>query len=154
MAFDFEKLLKRYVWDDDKTPYFTPSHKLNQRQATYEAIAYTIFCVVLFSVVALATLTGAGGHERASGPAVMCFTFISAAVIFGFTKNYYSAMWLSTAPVATVAYFFIYGFKPGWHASDQVVVLSFVALWTLYSIRIVSIGRRYEDMPLNRPDEQ
>lgn len=30
---DWEKHFKKYVWDDDKTPYFTPVLKLNRRQA-------------------------------------------------------------------------------------------------------------------------
>ena len=43
MDFNLEKFLKRYVWDDEKTPYFTPSSKLNKRQAGYESLAYAIF---------------------------------------------------------------------------------------------------------------
>ena len=146
MDFNFEKFLKRYVWDDEKTPYFTPAEKLNKRQAHYEAFAYAIFVSMLFGVVALASLTGAGGTEKASGPALLCFTMICAAVIFGFTKHYYSALWLSSAPVATLAYFFIYGFKPSWGLIDQAVILGFVAIWVAYSFRIVAIGRRFEDM--------
>ena len=29
----WDKYVKKYVWDDDKTPYFTPAQKLNKSQA-------------------------------------------------------------------------------------------------------------------------
>ena len=147
MDFNFDKFLKRYVWDDDKTPYFTPSHKLNRKQANYEAFAYALFISILFLAVSLASMTGAGDTERATGPAIFGFTMICAAVVFGFTKNYYAALWLSVAPIGALAYFFIYGFKPRWEWIDQLVVMAFVIGWIFYSIRIVAIGRRYEDMP-------
>ena len=147
MDFNLEKFLKRYVWDDDKTPYFTPSSRLNRTQAHYEALAYSVFIAILFAAIALSSMTGVSGQEREVGPVIFGFTMICAAVIFGFTKNYYSALWLSSAPVAAIAYFVIYGFKPKWAPIDQMVVLGFVGIWTLYSIRIAAIGRRYEEMP-------
>ena len=147
MAFDFEKLLKRYVWDEEKTPYFTTADKLNRRQAHYEAVAYGIFMSVLFGVVSLASMGGAGGHAGGDGPAVFGFSFICAAVIFAVTKHYYASLWLGIAPVATVGYFLIYGFLPSWALIDKGVILGFVVLWAVYSMRIITIGRRFEDMP-------
>ena len=147
MDFNLEKFLKRYVWDDEKTPYFTPSSKLNRKQAHYECLAYSVFVGILFSAISLITLTGAGGHERAIGPALFSFTMICASVIFGFTKTYLAALWLSSAPVAAVAYFLVYGFRPSWASIDQIVVMLFVGCWIAYSLRIVAIGRRYDEMP-------
>ena len=147
MDFNLDKFLKRYVWDDEKTPYFTPSSRLYRTQAHYEALAYSVFIGILFTAVALTAMTGAAGQERETGPVIFGFTMICAAVIFGFTKNYFAALWLSSAPIAAIAYFVLYGFKPKWATIDQIVILGFVAVWILYSIRIVSIGRRYEEMP-------
>ncbi|MEM7408266.1 MAG: hypothetical protein AAF458_23455 [Pseudomonadota bacterium] len=146
MDFNLEKFLKRYVWDDEKTPYFTPSRKLNRRQAHFEALAYSVFVCVLFGAVALASLTGAGGQPRAEGVALYGFTIICAGVIFGFTKHYYAALWLSTAPAGAIGYLLVYGFKPKWAGIDQAVVIAFVLVWIFYSIRIVAIGRRFEHM--------
>jgi hypothetical protein len=152
--FNIEKFLKRYVWDDEKTPYFTASSKLNRKQAHFECLAYSVFVGMLFSAIALITLTGAGAHDKALGPALFSFTMICAAVIFGFTKSYLFALWLSTAPIATVAYFLVYGFRPSWAAIDQIVIMGFVGCWIAYSVRIVAIGRRYDDMPEPPPKRQ
>lgn len=147
MDFNLDKFLKRYVWDDDKTPYFTAASKLNKRQANYESLAYAIFAGSLFTAIGLISITGAGGQAREIGPAVFSFTMICAAIVFGFTRHYLAALWLSSAPIAAIAYFVFYGFKPAWATIDQIVVLGFIGLWIVYSMRVVAIGKHYEDMP-------
>ncbi len=54
---DWESLFKRYVWDDNKTPYLVPVAKLNRRQANSEIMIYTLFLGVLFGVVAVTSLS-------------------------------------------------------------------------------------------------
>ncbi len=54
MDLDWEKLVKRYVWHDERTPYFTRVANLTRRQAHYELLAYEIFMGVLAGVLALA----------------------------------------------------------------------------------------------------
>jgi hypothetical protein len=41
---DWEKQFKKYVWDDDKTPYFTPVSRLNRRQASN---AFSMVCAAI-----------------------------------------------------------------------------------------------------------
>ena len=147
MDFNLEKFLKRYVWDEEKTPYFTPASKLNKRQASYESLAYAVFAGSLFTAVGLISMSGAGEQGREVGPALFSFSFVCAAIIFGMTRHYISALWLSTAPIAAITYFIFYGLKPKWAVIDQVVVLAFVGVWILYSLRVVAIGRHYENMP-------
>ena len=43
----WEKLTKKYVWNDAKTPYFVRVASMNQAQAGYEILAYAIFLAVL-----------------------------------------------------------------------------------------------------------
>jgi len=151
--FNLEKFLRRYVWDEDKTPYFTPAPKLNKRQAGYESFAYAVFAGSLFTAVGLISMVGVGGQGREIAPALFSFSCVCAAIIFGMTRHYLSALWLSTAPFAAIAYFVFYGFKPKWAVIDQVVVLAFVGVWILYSLRIVAIGKHYEDMPEPPPKQ-
>ena len=40
---NWENLVKRYVWDDDRTPYLVPASRITRRQADYEIYAYTVF---------------------------------------------------------------------------------------------------------------
>jgi hypothetical protein len=38
---NWEKLFKRYIWDDDRTPYLVPASRMTRKQADYEIFAYT-----------------------------------------------------------------------------------------------------------------
>ena len=51
MYSEWEKLVKRYVWNDERTPYFTRVAKLSRRQAHYELFGYAIFTGVVFAVL-------------------------------------------------------------------------------------------------------
>ena len=55
----WDKQFRKYVWDADKTPYFTPVSKLNRRQAGNESYIYTLFIGTLFCVSALLANTDA-----------------------------------------------------------------------------------------------
>ena len=144
---DWEKHFKKYVWDDDKTPYFTPVSKLNRRQASNEIYIYALFLGTLFCVVALLANTGGLPHGRSFGVALYSFSMVCAALVLGFTKHPLAAWYCGLAPVATLVYFYLFGFRPNWGAVDHVVVLLFVLLWLRYSWRVIGIGRRFEEMP-------
>jgi hypothetical protein len=144
---DWEKHFKKYVWDDDKTPYFTPVTKLNRRQASNEIYIYALFLGTLFCVVAVLANTGALPHGRSFGVALYSFSIVCAAIVLGFTKHSLAAWYCGLAPVATLVYFYLFGFRPNWGTVDHVVVLLFVLLWLRYSWRVIVIGRSFEGMP-------
>ena len=80
---EWDKLLKRYVWDDDRTPYLVSVARLNQRQAGFELKAYAIFLGFLFAVVSVVALSAHGPMGRAPGVSMYCFTMVCAALILG-----------------------------------------------------------------------
>jgi hypothetical protein len=144
---DWEKHFKKYVWNDDKTPYFTPVAKLNRSQAGNEITIYAVFIGTLFCVVAVLANTGALPHGRSFAVALYAFTMVCAAIVFGFTKHYSAAWYCGLAPVAALIYFFLFGFHPSSGTVDHVVILVIVGLWLRYSWRVITIGKHYEDMP-------
>lgn len=144
---DWEKQFKKYVWDDDKTPYFTPVDKLNRRQASNEIYVYTLFVGTLFCVVALLANTGALPHGRSFAVALYAFSMVCAAIVLGFTKHYFAAWYCALAPVGALVYFYVFGFHPNSGAIDHVAILVIVALWLRYSWRVIGIGRHFEAMP-------
>ena len=144
---DWEKHFKKYVWDDDKTPYFTPAAKLNRSQAGNEITIYTLFIGTLFCVIAVLANTGALPHGRSFAVALYAFTMVCAAIVFGFTKHYFVAWYCGLAPVAALVYFYVFGFHPNWGTVDHVVILVIIGLWLRYSWRVITIGKNYEDMP-------
>lgn len=152
---DWDKHFKKYVWDDEKTPYLVPTGRLNRRQASNEVFIYTLFIGTLFGVLALLANTGALPHGRSFGVALFAFSMVCAAIILGFTKHAAAAWYCGLAPVAAFAYFFVFGFHPDSSTVDHVVILVLVALWLRYSWRIITIGRRFEEMPEpEQPDDR
>jgi hypothetical protein len=144
---DWEKQFKKYVWDDDKTPYFTPVSRLNRRQASNEIYIYTLFIGTLFCVIALLANTGALPHGRSFAVALYAFSMVCAAIVLGFTKHLLAAWYCGLAPVAALVYFYVFGFHPSSGAIDHVVILVIVALWLRYSWRVIGIGKYFDVMP-------
>ncbi len=144
---DREKLFKKYVWDDDKTPYFTPVAKLNRIQAGNEITIFALFIGTFFCVVTVLANTGALPHGRSFAVALYAFTMVCAAIVFGFSKHYLAAWYCGLAPVAALVYFYLFGFHPNSGTIDHVLILVLVGLWLRYSWRVIGIGKRFEDMP-------
>jgi len=147
----WDRYLKRYVWDDETTPYFVPVSVLSRRQARYELTAFAIFLGFLFGVLALATLSPGAPGGRSAGMSLYSFTVVCAAVLVGTSRLYAAALWCSTAPPAALVW--IYGFADhqGFGTIDHVVIVAFALLWARYGIRIVTICRDYDQMPEGEP---
>lgn len=151
---DWEKQFKKYVWDEDKTPYLVPATKLDRRQASNEIYVYALFIGTFFCVLAILANTGALPHGRSFGVALYAFSMVCATVVLGFTKHPAAAWYCGLAPVAALVYFLVFGFPPDSGTVDHVVILLLLILWLRYSWRIITIGRRFEDMPEpRRPDD-
>lgn len=154
---DWEKHFKKYVWDDDKTPYFTPVAKLNRSQASNEITIYALFIGTLFCVVTVLANTGALPHGRSFAVALYAFTMVCAAIVFGFSKHYLAAWYCGLAPVAALVYFYLFGFHPNSGAIDHIVILVLVGLWLRYSWRVIAIGKHFENMPepdIKKPQDE
>ena len=146
---DWHNFIKKYVWDENKTPYFTRVEKLTQEQARNEAFIYT---VVMCTVAAVAALFAAASASRQPDlllviAAAYSVSVGASAVLFGFYKHVYAAVYCMTAPVAAFLYFLSAGFHPNLHTVDHVVLTGCMLLWLLYSLRVVAIAKAYPDMP-------
>jgi hypothetical protein len=146
MDFDWEKLVKRYVWHDERTPYFTRVAHLTRVQAGYELFGYAFFMGVLFGVLAVVSLSDKLPHGDAAIVPLYAFTVLCAAVILGITRHPYAALYCVSAPVAALAYFAVYGFHPGLSTLDHVVLIIVVLAWLGYSLRVVAVARVHADL--------
>ncbi len=153
MAFEWEKMFRRYVSDEIRTPYSTAPEKMTRMQARYEIFAYSLFMAVGFCVVGVAALSGKLPHGNAVGVPIYAFFMVWAAVLFGYSKNQMAAAFCATAPVAVLVYFVVYGFHANHTALDKSLMVAFAAAWIYYSWRIVRIASHYPDMP-DPPDQR
>jgi SNF family Na+-dependent transporter len=133
MDLDWEKLVKRYVWHDERTPYFTRVAHLTRRQVHYEIFAYALFMGVLFGVISIATLP--------SWISLYAFSVCCAAILLGTTRHPAAALWCALAPLAALGYFALYGFHPGLEIADKVLLIAVVLAALLYSPRVVAVAR-------------
>lgn len=147
MQLDWENLFKRYVIDDEKTPYFTAVARLTRRQARYELFAYCLLTGVLYAMVGLASLSSGLPHGAAIGVPLYAFSLLLAALLLGLTRHPHAAAYCATGPVAALLYFLQFGFHPNVGDGDKVLIVVLLLLWARYNFRVLAIARFYRDMP-------
>ena len=147
-----DKYFRKYVWDDEKTPYLTPVGSLTRRQADYEVQIYSLFLGVFFAVVGLISISG-GPEGRSMGVAFYGFTVVCAAALFIILKSYSAALYLSATPAVALVYVFLYGLGSERALVDTIIVAVILLLLLRYSFRIVAIARVYGELPPAEPDE-
>jgi hypothetical protein len=144
MDLDWEKLFKRYVWDDERTPYLTRVGNLSRVQAHYELLGYSLFMGVLFGVLAVATLSTGLPHGGAAIVPIYAFSVCSAALLLGFTRHPWAARWCAAAPLAAIAYFAIWGFHANLDFGDKVLLVVVAVVGLVYSRRVVAVARAWQ----------
>lgn len=143
MDLDWEKLFKRYVWHDEKTPYLTRVADLTRVQAHYEVFGYALFMGVLAGILAVVTLSPSLPHGGTPVVPVYAFSVCCAAVILGFTRHPWAAAWCALAPLAALMYFGAWGFHPGLDAGAKVLLVAVALCGLLYSRRLLSVARAW-----------
>lgn len=144
---EWEKAVKRYLIDDEKTPYFTPVSRLTRRQARYELFAYCLLTGVIYAVAGLASLSTTLPHAGAIGVPLYAFSLLVAVLLLGVTRNRYAAAYCATAPVGAMLYFLQFGFHPDTATGDKVLIAVILLLWLRYTMRVLGIVRGYGGMP-------
>ena len=119
MESERERFVKRYVWNDERTPYFTRVANLSRRQAHYELFGYALFVGVLSGVLSLASLSSEMPHGNSPQASLYAFTVCCAAILLGATRHPWAALWCASAPLAALADFALYGFHPGLGDADK-----------------------------------
>ena len=147
MNVDWEKMFKRYVADDAKTPYLVPVDKLNRGQAHNEILLHSVFMTVIFGIIGVASLSDKLPHGNAAIVPLYAFALVWAAITFAILKHPVVGAFVVTAPLAALLYFLVYGFHPRLGTGDKILLVGFVLLWVRYCWRLISITRAYPDMP-------
>lgn len=142
----WDRFLKRYVWDDETTPYFVPVERLSRRQARYELTAFAIFLGFMFAILAVITLSSSAPGGRSAGMSLYSFTLVCAAVLLGITRHYYAGLYCSSAAPAVLIWIYVFAHHPGLQTLDHIVIIGFGLLWMRYGLRVIAITRTYDDM--------
>jgi hypothetical protein len=147
LPLDWENLFKRYIIDDEKTPYFTAVSRLTRRQARYELFAYCLLTGVIYAIAGLASLSTTLPHGGAIGVSLYAFSLVFAVLLLGFARNRQAAAYCATAPIGAMLYFLWFGFHPDAATGDKVLIAVILLLWLRYNLRVLGIARAYGRMP-------
>jgi hypothetical protein len=140
MRFDPPSLLKRYVWDDDKTPYLVRPDRMSAEQAWSELFAYTVLLTAAATIVALGALAGGALGGPAAG--TYAITVGAAALVLGARGHDLAARYSATAPVVLALGVLGDVVRPGMGFTERLVLLVGCALWLAYACRGVRVARR------------
>ena len=148
-----DKYFRKYIWDEQRTPYRVPVARLTRRQAEHELLFYATLSGVLFALVALAALSDRLPHGDASLVSLFAFTQVCASLLLGMTRSAWAAVYCATAPLAALLYFGLFGFHPSLGTLDKVLLVAAAILWTLYARRLASVARAYPGLAEKGPED-
>ena len=143
MDSEWEKFVKRYVWSDERTPYFIRVANLSRRQAHYELFGYALFVGVLCAVLAVASLSSEFPHGESAGVSLYAFSVCCSAILLGATRHHWAALWCAGAPLAALVYFALYGFHPNLETPDRILIVALILGWLLYARRVVAVAQAW-----------
>jgi len=146
---DLQDFVRKYIWDQEKTPYFRSVRRLTKSQADNEIKIYAIFLGTIFTIMEiLSASTWVDTGEFMPGVvAVYCAFLVATAVMIWRHKDVRAALFCVTAPIATAMNFMFDGFHGELHEVDRYILIGFCLLWLRYTLRVLSICRRYDNMP-------
>src|SRR5687768_12216174 len=139
MDLDWEKLVRRYVWHDERTPYFTRVANLTRRQAHYELLAYAIFMGVLAGVLAV--------MSPSNWISLYAFSVCCTALLLGMTRDPWAALWCACAPLAALGYWALAGFDPRFETPEKALLIVAALAGLAYSRRVVAVARAWPQLP-------
>ncbi len=143
----WDRFVKRYVWDDIKTPYFVRVAKMTKVQANYEIFSYSLFLAVLFAVISIASLSDQAPQGRSDVVSIYAFCVVCGAIVLGMTKSSAAAHVCASAPLAALLYFFLDGFHSGLGTIDKWLLVAVTLGLLRYSMRVVAMAKAYPNMP-------
>lgn len=145
----WEKLARRYVWNEQKTSFFVAVPSLNQGQARSEMLVFGIFLGTPFLLVllgAFAQISSAGTFEPVAA-ALYAASVLGAIGALWVTRHWIAALWCLTAPAAILIYGLVHGHGASMATIDRLLLMLVLGAWAYYTTRIVAIARAYPAMP-------
>ena len=153
---NLQDFVKKYVWDEEKTPYFRGVTRLTRKQADNELFVYACFLILVFLSGELVALNrwNQGGEIFAIFVAVYSATVIGGAISVWRGKTRWGALICLSAPVAAFVNFYFDSLQAGLETIDKYFLIILSLLWLRYSVRVLSIVRHYGNMPQGKPGKE
>lgn len=145
----WEKFVKKYVWDEQTTPFLVSVGRLHRRQADKELFLFVLFLGTPFALVLLGAALRLPQEFTLGRVAAAAYALsvLVALSVLGARRHWLAAAYCLTAPLAILLHFVVDGFPSRMQALDQTIVLVMLIAWLRYTFRVVEIARAYERLP-------
>jgi hypothetical protein len=145
----WEKYVRKYVWDDDKTPYFIAASDLKRDQADKEIFLYCFFLATPAALIVAAFVSAlhAGGEFEYLALGLYGASMLACAADLQFRKSLIAALYAIGAPIVLLLFFAVNGFPPKLHFVEQIGMIVVILLWLRYTFRVVAIAKIYASLP-------
>jgi len=146
---NIQDFVKKYVWDEEKTPYFRSVKRLTKSQADNEMMIYAAFLGGIFVIMELISAsTWSKSGDLLFGVIAFYSALIVAAAVVLWRRKDVRAGWITlTAPIATAANFLFDGMHGELGQADKFLLIAICLLWLRYAVRVISICLKYDNLP-------
>jgi hypothetical protein len=142
------QFVRKYVWNDERTPYHVSPEQMRKTQAHNEVFFYVVFEGTLVGLVTLGALIQVyTTHETEYLPVLGYGCFLLVALYFLVSrKSPWAVLYSASLPVLVFGVFFLYDFHPNNMYLDKLLLSGFLVCWLIYTTRLFKICRKYPDM--------
>lgn len=153
MSSSWFQFVKKYVWDEDSTPYYLAPTQMHRRQAHKEVCFYAIFVGTFVGMVTTGALVQVYTTQETTYLPVLGYGLSLLAALYWLAtqKHPWAVLYSASLPMAIFAVFFLYGFHPNNTYLEKVLLSGFLAFWLIYAHRLLNICRIYPDMEEANP---
>ena len=140
--------VKKYVWDEEKTPFHLLPVEMHKKQAhnelfIYAAIEGILTAILIFGILAQIFM----GGKIAYVPLLLYSLMLMGALyVLVNRKPIWAALVSSSPPLVMFGLLFWFGFHPNNTSFDKLILGGFLVFWVIYSVRILDICRNYPEM--------
>jgi hypothetical protein len=144
---DWPRLVRKYVWDEARTPYLVRVDRLTTAQARSELFVYAFLLAVLAAIVAALALAGDRRIVASAFPFVgpYALSLLGSALVLGGWGHPLAAGYCATAPVVTGVAALAGALRPDMAGAETLVLVALSLLWLGYSARIIRVARRLHE---------
>ena len=139
---------KKYLWHEEKTPFHLSPSQMSKFQASNELKLFAI----LEGTIAGMMVFGIYSHFQVTGETslfpylIYCLFLLFALFILVKHKHFFAGIFCVTPPLVIFGMILFFGFHPNNGSFEKIILITFLAFWFFYSIRIIEISRCFQSL--------
>ena len=139
---------KKYLWHEEKTPFHLSPSQMSKFQASNELKLFAI----LEGTIAGMMVFGIYSHFQVTGETslipylIYCLFLLFALFLLVKHKHFFAGIFCVTPPLVIFGMILLFGFHPNNGSFEKIILITFLAFWLFYSIRIIEISKCFQSL--------